>query len=71
MKQVGKSFSLDLPVVFEGEGKREERRFAVSKETEVLEAAIPFKVEKIVLDPAGRLLKRPGPSNEWSRKSRE
>lgn len=71
VKQVGKAFSLDLPVVFEGEGKREERRFAVSKETEVLEAAIPFKIEKVVLDPAGRLLKRPGPSNEWSRKSRE
>ncbi len=71
VKQVGTPFSVDLAVAFEGEGKREEKRFVLSKETEVLEAAIPFKLEKVTLDPAGLLLKRPGPSNEWSRKSSE
>lgn len=71
VKQLAKSYAFDLAVVFEGEGKRHEQSFSLSKESEVLEAAVPFKVEKVTLDPKGRLLKRPGPSNEWSRKSTE
>jgi tetratricopeptide (TPR) repeat protein len=61
LKQESKAFALALDVEIDGVVKT----FTISKSEERFE--LGAKPAKVVLDPKGKLLKRPGPGNEWTK----